>query len=320
MPIFGSRNSIEYPRLVAVETTNRCNAKCSFCPNHSLARDRATMSDELFEKIIDDLKEFPLKAIEPFLNGEPLMDPKIIERMAHINRHLPDTKLRLYTNGYLLTPERIDALRELELDHLFVSVNTLNPDKYMKTMGLKLEKTLGNLDYLTDPVRKSKVARKITFRMVRMPNTPLNEQDDFLTFCKEHGVGSFIVGLFNYKGAIKSPMPVPNYPCENINRLDILADGRSALCCMDHEGDFSWGDLKTESALDVYNGTVARRYREILRTGRRRKIAPCKGCNLFWPSFEKTNPLNTTRFAAEAGYYFLRHRPSRRKRPVAPEL
>ncbi len=56
----------EIPRIVSVETTNRCNAKCDFCPNSSLSRNRQTMEQDLFEKIIDDCTQFQLPAIEPF--------------------------------------------------------------------------------------------------------------------------------------------------------------------------------------------------------------------------------------------------------------
>ena len=53
----------EHPRLVSVETTSRCNAECPFCPCNVRARDKSHMTQELFEKIIDDCTEFPLPAI-----------------------------------------------------------------------------------------------------------------------------------------------------------------------------------------------------------------------------------------------------------------
>ena len=43
----------QFPRLVAVETTNYCNAKCVFCPNALLKRGRHHMTDTLFESIIE---------------------------------------------------------------------------------------------------------------------------------------------------------------------------------------------------------------------------------------------------------------------------
>jgi MoaA/NifB/PqqE/SkfB family radical SAM enzyme len=221
----------------------------------------------------------------------------------------------LYTNGYNLTPERTDAISELGIDHLYISLNTTDPERYKAVMGLKLERTLEHLRYLSDPVRRRRVAREITVRMVRMTDTTLEEQNRFLALCKELGVRSFIVGLFNYKGDIQSPLPVPNYPCEHMDRLDILADGIVTLCCMDQDGEFSWGDVNKQPLLDVYRGSVAAKYREMHWAGRRKEIHPCDTCNLFWPGLQGLPVVKRARFAAQAGWYFLRHRPTGKRAP-----
>jgi molybdenum cofactor biosynthesis enzyme MoaA len=308
---------IEHPRLVAIETTNRCNAKCPFCPNQNLQRDKHHMADDLFEKVIEECGQFPLPAIEPFLNGEPFVDPKILPRLELIRNRLSDTKLRLYTNGYALKPKTIDALVGLGIDHLYISLNTLNPKAYRSIMGFDLERTLKNLDYLTDIARRDKVARKITFRMTRTESTPLSEQEEFEAFSKKRGVRSFIVGLFNYKGDISSQLPVPNFPCEHITRLDILSNGMVTLCCMDQEGTYAWGDATKNSILDIYNGPEANRYRHMHRSGKRMETEPCGECNVFWPSLGKMSPIPTVKFSVQAGMYFLRHRPSGKRRPTS---
>jgi molybdenum cofactor biosynthesis enzyme MoaA len=310
----------EYPRLVCVETTNYCNATCVFCPNNALSRKKQHMADDLFEKIIEDCREFPLQAIEPFMQGDPFSDPKIMGRMERIRSRLPAAKLRLYTNGYAMTPKRIDAMIGLGIDHLYISLNTLDPHKYEEVMGLKLERTLDNMAYLTDPVRRSKVANKITFRMTRLDHTTLEEQDEFLKYCKDRGVRSFIVGLFNYKGDIQSPLPVPTYACEHITRLDILASGKVTLCCMDQDGEYSWGDVSTQSVLEVYRGAVAKRYRDVHRAGKRTEIEPCGTCNLFWPSLDQLPPVQTAKVAVQFAMYVARHRPYGRKAPTVRRL
>lgn len=305
----------EYPRLVAVETTNHCNAVCHFCPNNALARNKRHMSDALFEKIIEDCREFPLPAIEPFLQGEPFSDPKIIERMEHIRRRLPKTKLRLYTNGYALTPKKIDRLMGLGIDHLYVSLNTLDPERYRRLMGFKLERTLENLAYLTDPRRRNQVARRITFRATRTADMSLEEQDRFIAYCRARKVRPYLCGLFNYKGDIASDLPVPDYPCIHIDRLDILASGRVTLCCMDQDGEYAWGDVSRHSVLEVYRGAVAARYRRLHRSGRRREAEPCGRCTLFWPSLRGLGPLAFARTVLGFGVYLLRHRPVGRQPP-----
>ncbi len=306
----------EFPRLVAIETTNRCNAKCPFCPNSALERGKQPMATDLFEKIVEDCREFPLQAIEPFLNGEPFVDPHIIPRLEHIRRRLPETRLRLYTNGNALTPKKIDGLVGLGIDHLYVSLNTLNAQTYREVMGLELERTLANLAYLTDPRRRERVVRRITFRMTRSPKTPLDEQRAFIAYCKKQGVRPFVVGLFNYKGEIDSALPVPGFPCEHITRLDILSNGTVTLCCMDQEGEYRWGDVAQRSVLEIYNDAEARRYREAHRRSRRRQIEPCDRCNVFWPSLEKMPPWRIAKFAASTGWYFWRYRPCGLKKPA----
>jgi pyruvate-formate lyase-activating enzyme len=305
----------QFPRLVAIETTNYCNAKCDFCPNALLKRGRHHMTDTLFENIVEQCREFPLGAIEPFLQGEPFSDPKILPRLEMIHRRLPDTKLRLYTNGYALSPQRTDALVEFGIDHLYVSLNTTDPERYRTSIGLDLERTMGNLRYLADAKRRTRVAKQITFRMLRSHETTLKEQDEFIAFCKKMGVRHFIVGLFNYKGEVSSSLPIPAYPCEHMDRLDILSNGVVTLCCMDQEGEFTWGNANTESILDIYRGAVARKYRQMLWSGKRRLIPPCDTCNLFWPGLGGLRPLQKARFGIQAGWYFLRHRPSGRRAP-----
>jgi MoaA/NifB/PqqE/SkfB family radical SAM enzyme len=313
--MFGFGRDEEVPRLVSVETTSHCNAKCVFCPNNALARDKGPMEQDLFEKIIEDCREFRLEAIEPFLQGDPFSDPKIIERLEHIRRRLPDTKLRLYTNGFGMSPKKIDAMVGLGMDHLYVSVNTLDPKKYKDVMGLSLERTLENLAYLTEPGRRGRVAKHVTFRMTRLGDTTLEEQDDFTRYCKERGVESLIVGLFNYKGDIKSDLPVPSYGCEHVARLDILATGKITLCCMDQDGAYGWGNLREMSVLEAYRHPAARRYRDLHRTGKRREVDPCGTCNNHWPGFHGLSALDAVRAGIEYCAYVARHRPNGRKAP-----
>ena len=300
----------EYPRLVSVETTSRCNAQCPFCPYNVRARDKTHMDQALFEKIIEDCREFPLESIEPFLNGEPFVDPKIMDRLTHIRSRLPDTQLRIYSNGYALSPKRADELCGLGVDHLYISLNSLNPEKYKSIMGFNLERTLENVKYLTDPARRSKVARRITLRMTRMEDTTLKEQQEFKDFCDSRNVRCFIVGLFNYKGDVNSSLPVPQYACEHITRLDILSSGKVALCCMDQEGEFSLGDVTKQSVLEVYQGEASRRYQTLHRSGRRSEATPCGTCNLFWPSTDNMPWHQAASHTLKFWAYFARHRPT----------
>ncbi len=300
---------IEFPRLVAVETTNRCNAKCSFCPNNALQRKRHVMSNELFEKIIDDCTEFPLPAIEPFLQGEPFVDPQIIGRLTLINKKLPDTALRLYSNGAALTPEMTDQLREINIDKLFISLNTMEKERYERIVRLPFKRTMEHLEYLTQKTRKGVVAKHIIVRMTLTPESSLIEISAFKKMCKRLGVKPMTVGLFNYKGDVHSNLPIPSYPCEHIDRLDIMSSGETTLCCMDHEGEYGWGSVTDSSVLDVFNNQKARSLRSSHRKGERNKVTPCDQCNLFWPSYSGMNTFQKALNGVKFLLYYVKNKP-----------
>ncbi len=301
--------STEYPRLVSVETTNRCNAKCAFCPNSALKRKREIMDDDLFRKIIEDCTEFPLQAIEPFLQGEPFVDPKIFDRLELIRSKLPETALRLYSNGAALTPKKADLLRELGADKLYISLNTIDPERYNRIVGLPFQRTMENITYLAGNHEKGKVADKIIVRLTATEETTTDEKKQFSSLCKGLGVKPMISGLFNYKGDIHSNLPVPNFPCEHITRLDILVSGETTLCCMDQNGEYGWGSVRDKSVVEVYNGRRANHFRTMQRSNKRHELPPCDRCNLFWPSLTHMSLPRTIQFSAKYLAYLIRHRP-----------
>jgi len=271
------------------------------------------MTSELFEKIINDCTSFPLPEIEPFLQGDPFADPDILARLELIRRRLPKTTLRLYTNGYGLTPTIVDQLCLIGVDELTISLNTLDPLRYRSMMGVPLERTLDNLEYAMAKERQKQIARAVTLRMTVFDDTTAREQDEFEAFARRHGVRPYVVGLFNYKGDIASGLPVPRYGCEHVTRLDILASGNVTLCCMDQDGEYGWGSVRDMSVLELYRHEVARRYRSAHQTGQRRSIDPCGSCNLFWPLYDGTNVVERARTGVEYCLYRLRHRPMGRQ-------
>lgn len=272
------------------------------------------MPGDLFEKIIDDCTHFPLPEIEPFLQGDPFADPNILDRLDLIRRRLPKTTLRLYTNGYGLTPAMADDLCSIGVDELTVSLNTLNPSRYRSMMGVPLERTLHNLEYAMASERRNRIAGSVTLRMTVFDDTTTREQADFESFAQRLGTRAYLVGLFNYKGDIVSGLPVPRYGCEHVTRLDILANGNTTLCCMDQDGEYGWGSARDMSVLELYRHEVAARFRKAHQTGQRRSVEPCGTCNLFWPLYDGTGIVERARTGVEYCIYRLRHRPTGRQK------
>ncbi len=269
------------------------------------------MDDQLFEKIIEDCREFPLRRIEPYLHGEPFMDRKILDRIEHINKRLPRTEVHIFTNGSLLTAKNVERLRELDLASMVISLNTAVPEKYNAIMGLDWKKTLLNLERVADANRSSKkVADRFVMRMTAPKETTDAEIERFRKLAKHMGARAVIVSLHNYKGDINSERPVPEFPCYFVDDLDILYDGNTALCCMDHDGEYGWGDVKQHSVLEVFNSPTAQRYRKLMREDRRKELTPCSDCNMFWWSLQRTG-VRRLQYGGRIARYLIEHRPLR---------
>jgi SAM-dependent methyltransferase len=96
-----------YPRLVYVETTNACNARCTFCLYGRMERPVHTMSQDTFERIARKVQRRGLKIGAVFCFGEPLADPGLFDKIRFARSiKVARPYLGLNTNAALLTPEK----------------------------------------------------------------------------------------------------------------------------------------------------------------------------------------------------------------------
>src|SRR3954469_20205557 len=132
---------MDYPIEVSVETMALCNARCTFCPYPTLDRKGEKMSDELLNKLVDEMISWDREMyFSPFKLSEPLLDKRLIPLCERINKASDKIALRIFSNGSALTPANIDAVAKLErVACLWVSLNEYRPEEYEKLMGLKFE-------------------------------------------------------------------------------------------------------------------------------------------------------------------------------------
>lgn len=104
---------------IEIETINRCNGICGFCPVNKNEKQRPyhKMTEELFYSIIDQLAEISYnRQVALFSNNELFIDDRIICFAEYTRKKLPDAWINLYTNGTLLTEEikRIERIAKEE--------------------------------------------------------------------------------------------------------------------------------------------------------------------------------------------------------------
>ncbi|MFE5026283.1 radical SAM protein [Streptomyces sp. NPDC056656] len=127
-----SSASIAVPRLglVILKVAGRCNLDCTYCyefnlADHTLAAGPKTMSDEVFEAVIERIRRHADKSGQrsvslSFHGGEPCLigSARFDRWCTHVRRALPDLRvyLSLQTNGTLLNSEWIDVFRNHGVD------------------------------------------------------------------------------------------------------------------------------------------------------------------------------------------------------------
>jgi 8-amino-3,8-dideoxy-alpha-D-manno-octulosonate transaminase len=111
---------------IEFETLSYCNRKCHYCPNVSFERfgedNDFFMKDEVFETIVGQLKDLSFEGrIAPHLYGEPMSDPRLPKWMRHIKDNLPNSEIKIVTNGDYLNKESYKELIDSGIDLIYLS-------------------------------------------------------------------------------------------------------------------------------------------------------------------------------------------------------
>ena len=105
---------LDVPLCVCIEPTNVCNFKCLMCWQSTKEYEEGggpflNMTDELFDKLIEDLKAFcqhqgkKIKLIKLYSTGEPLLHPGIGAMVRKIKAADVCDEMEITTNASLLT-------------------------------------------------------------------------------------------------------------------------------------------------------------------------------------------------------------------------
>lgn len=130
--------SRHHPIVAHIIPIRRCNLACSYCNEFDGISKPVPI--EMMLRRIDRLAELGTTVIT-ISGGEPLLHPELDEIIRQIRRH--GAIATLITNGYLLSPNRIQRLNRAGLDHLQISIDNVQPDagsmKSLKVLDKKLQ-------------------------------------------------------------------------------------------------------------------------------------------------------------------------------------
>jgi sulfatase maturation enzyme AslB (radical SAM superfamily) len=265
-----------------VETTAKCNIYCPMCPREVYPQPKADMDDAVFQRLV---RESGSTAEHMMLIGlgEPLLDPKIYERIEFCHSHSVSTLLS--TNGTLLDEKASGRLLDTGLEQITFSFDGAQKESFeFYRKGAKFEKVRDNFVRFARMKKERGSNLQIVVQMIRMEKNA-GEVDDFLKFwtavegvdqvrIKEDETNMMRPDAGHEGSAWK-------HPCHYLWRgpMYVKQDGNVWACCQSYiMGGGPVGSLETTPLEGIWNSEEMVRMRRLHVSGRAAEIDVCAKC------------------------------------------
>jgi radical SAM protein with 4Fe4S-binding SPASM domain len=264
-----------------VETTAKCNIYCPMCPRETHQQPKEDMTDEVFERLVAGSARTGEHMMLIGL-GEPLLDPKIFDRIEYCERHGISTLLS--TNGTLLDEKQSERLLDSRLEHITLSFDGASKETFEHyRKGARFEKVRDNFVRFANRKYARGSNMQIVVQMVRMPGNA-HEVEEFRRFWSNvQGVDQIRVkedetNLVQPEGHRAASSA---HPCHYLWRgaMYVKHDGRVFPCCQSYMLDGApAGDLREQPLEDIFNSPEMQRLRKLHAEGRAGEIDMCARC------------------------------------------
>ena len=238
---------------IELETINRCNGECSFCPVNRKddKREFKIMDEDLFKNIINQLRDMNYDGrIQIFSNNEPLLDKRICGFAKYVKETCPKAHLSIFTNGILLNEEKFGEL--IKYCDTFCIDNYYEGEK-------KLPENIKRIVEICN--QTSALKRKVIIQMINKKEIRNNRG------------GQSKNRHFTYQ--LKTNCKLP------FKQVIVRPDGKLSLCCNDALGLYTLGDLQKQTLLEAWGGEKYKNIRDTLAKKGRKGVALCKYCDNF---------------------------------------
>jgi MoaA/NifB/PqqE/SkfB family radical SAM enzyme len=140
-----------FPQMLALYTTDACNLRCIGCQFGKRTASKLSINEEGYRRafeVFPFVKEIGIAGAEMFFDAG---NPKgYVQKIFDEARKYPDLKFLGFTNGTLLTSERIELIVD-KFNWVGISIDSPYPDVY-KTIrvGGNLNKVIGNIEKISE--------------------------------------------------------------------------------------------------------------------------------------------------------------------------
>lgn len=276
----------DYPRVLELQFHNQCNSNCLICPYKDMKYSYKKMSDELFEKILNEIDESKLNRIIPYLNNEPFLDLDFMNKIKKIRNKFKKLEIEISSNVSMISEADIISMSTLNITELRLSVFGYEKETYNRMMPcLNYEKTFEKLKKISSIMSNSNTIISI----VMIDNGEINEQEfvNMKKMCDELKFNFERWGFLDRSDNVTyKSNNIYNESvsyCEQnrpLERMHILSDGRVIFCCQDWSHSIVVGNINNNTISEVWNSDIYNNIRSSLYNQEKNSPLVCKKCKL----------------------------------------
>ena len=248
------QNEPTQPQQIAIETVNRCNNICGFCPCNINDENRPfkKMPEDLFQNIVSQLISWKYNGrILMNINNEPFIDTRFNDMVKYLRGKMPENYIFVITNGTLLTLEKfIDIAPHMNRIHINNYANTMKLHENASQIYKHVSDNPVLFNHLDLTIQLRYLGEVISNRNGNAPNKPIS------------------------KSVINEPCIEPYYS------MCIYPDGVVGLCCTDVLEKTNLGNCGASKLSDIWHSHEFVKIRELMQKSRS-GYGHCKYCDVY---------------------------------------
>lgn len=280
---------LDTPYVVFIDPSSRCNFACGYCPNR-IMKNKSIMDFGLYKKIIDQISEFPkkIKVLRLYMMGEPLLNPRFFDMVAHAKSKGVAEKIDTTTNASLIKHIFNYPAIDCGLDRINISVAGMNAAQYKEHAGHSID-----FDKFVDDITNLYKNKKQCEIIIKINGDILSEEEKqkfeatfspisdgiYFEHTSECWPGFEVAGVNKDVGIYGQELTDLKVCPYVFYQMTIQSDGKVSLCFLDWDRQLIIGDVKDTSVKAIWDSQLLKWFQIQMLRGHRDKIKMCKQCN-----------------------------------------
>lgn len=284
--------NMDFPNVLNIEPTNRCNLKCVYCPREKASKGEGVMEWGLYTRIIDEACKYKKLIMLNFhKDGESFLHPRFIDMVRYAKKKDAAKTIHINTNALPWTDKAIDEIIDSGIDDITVSFDAAWPKTYKKHKGIDcLSQAEKNVRLFLEK-RNNRGLTKPFIRAKIMEFEEISKKEIRDFYDKWNGVADSVqvTGIHNWSGQIKGIKVTDEtterrYPCVIMwYALVINWNGEATVCSVDWNTEINLGNINSKSIHEIWNSQEIRTARRSQIENKYDRYGVCKDC-VVWVS------------------------------------